>query len=203
MFGLEIREIIGYVGTALTILSMLMASVVKLRVINTIGNIVALVYAIWCGTYPVAAMNISLIIINIYSLAKIFKPNKHFDLVISSLDDGFLRYFLKRWKDDLKLHFPEFDRKAVQADVAYLICCNGVPAGVMLGQKTDDGTVDIALDYSTPPFRDCSVAQFLHTKLPEQGIHTLLSSQSKTKEHVAYLNKMNFTQENGIYVKKL
>lgn len=198
-----ILEIVGYTGTILTIISMLMASVVKLRVINSISNIISLIYALYCGTYPIAAMNIALFIINIYSLAKLFKPEKHFDLIVSSLDDSFLRYFLKRWKEDLKLHFPEFDRKAVQADVAYLVCCNGNPAGVLLGKTTEEGTVDIALDYSTPTYRDCSVARFLHDKLPEKGVHTLLSSQSMTKEHTAYLKKMNFTKENGIYVKKL
>lgn len=199
----NLLELVGYLGSALTILSMLMASVVKLRVINTIGNMIGGVYAVLIGSYPVALMNLCLIIINIYSLAKLFKPEKHFDLIVSQLDDSFLRYFLKRWKDDLKLHFPEFDRKATQADKAYLVCCNGNPAGVLLGKETEEGVLDIALDYSTPTYRDCSVAQFLHSKLPEEGIHTLLSSQSKTKQHVAYLSKMDFSEQKGVYVKKL
>ena len=180
-----------------------MTSVVKLRVISTVGNIISGIYALLIHSYPVALMNISLVIINIYSLAKLFKPEKHFDLIVSSLNDSFLRYFLKRWKEDLKLHFPEFDRKAVQADVAYLVCCNGNPAGVLLGKLTEEGTVDIALDYSTPTYRDCSVAQFLHDKLPEKGVYTLLSSQSMTKQHTSYLKKMIFTKENGVYIKKL
>ena len=203
MPAFNLLELFGYLGCVLTIISMLMTSVVKLRVISTVGNIISGIYALLIHSYPVALMNISLVIINIYSLVKLFKPEKHFDLIVSSLDDSFLRYFLKRWKEDLKLHFPEFDRKAVQADVAYLVCCNGNPAGVLLGKTTEEGTVDIALDYSTPTYRDCSVARFLHDKLPEKGVHTLLSSQSMTKQHTAYLKKMNFTKENGIYIKKL
>ena len=196
-------ELLGYLGSALTILSMLMASLVKLRVINTIGNLIGGVYAVLIGSYPVALMNLAIIIINVYSLAKLFKPEKHYDLVVCNVDDGFLRYFLKRWKEDLKLHFPEFDRKSIQADKVYLACCNGDPAGLIIGSQTEEGVLDIALDYSTPTYRDCSVAQFLHSKLPENGIHTLLSSQSKTKPHIAYLDKMNFVEENGVFVKKL
>ena len=196
-------ELLGYLGSALTILSMLMASLVKLRVINTIGNLIGGVYAVLIGSYPVALMNLALIIINVYSLAKLFKPEKHYDFVVCKVDDGYLRYFLKRWKEDLKLHFPEFDRKSIQADKVYLACCNGDPAGLIIGKQTEDGVLDIALDYSTPTYRDCSVAQFLHSKLPETGIHTLLSSQSKTKQHIAYLDKMNFVEENGVFVKKL
>lgn len=196
-------ELFGYLGTALTIVSMLMTSLVKLRVINTIGNVVSCVYALIIGSIPVAVMSISLIIINIINLLKVFKPEKHFDLIVGKTDDAYLLYFLRRWKNDIKLHFPEFDRKAIDAETAFIICCNGDPAGVLLGRKMPDGALDIALDYSTPAYRDCSVAQYLHAKLPSMDIVTLLSSQSKTKGHVAYLNKMGFTEKDGVYVKQL
>jgi hypothetical protein len=148
-------------------------------------------------------MNICLIIINIYNLLKLFKPEKHFDLIVGKTDDAFLLYFLRRWKEDIKLHFPEFDRKAINAETAFIVCCNGVPAGVLLGRKVEEGTLDIALDYSTPTYRDCSVAEYLHAKLPAKGFDTLLSSQSKTKGHIGYLNKMGFVEQKGVFVKKL
>lgn len=198
-----IIELVGYLGSLLVIISMLMASVVKLRIINTCGNIISIIYAVIIATYPVAIMNLALLVINIYNLFKLFKPEKHFDMISGKTDDAFLLYFLRRWKDDIKLHFPEFDRKAIDAETAFLVCCNGEPAGVLLGRKTADGTLDIALDYSTPTYRDCSVAQYLHAKLPAKGFHTLLSSQSKTKGHVSYLNKMGFVEQKGVYVKTL
>ncbi len=196
-------ELAGYLGSLLVIVSMLMASVVKLRVINTVGSVISGAYALIIASYPVAIMNLCLIIINIYNLVKLFKPEKHFDLIETKTDDAFLRYFLRRWKDDVRLHFPEFDRKAIDAETAFLVCCNGEPAGVLLGRKAENNALDIALDYSTPTYRDCSVAKYLHTKLPDKGIVTLLSSQSKTKGHVAYLNKMGFVEHNGVYVKEL
>ena len=198
-----IIELVGYLGSLLVITSMLMTSVMKLRIINTCGNVISIIYAMIIATYPVAIMNLALLVINIYNLFKLFKPEKHFDMISGKTDDAFLLYFLRRWKDDIKLHFPEFDRKAIDAETAFLVCCNGEPAGVLLGRKTEDGTLDIALDYSTPTYRDCSVAQYLHAKLPSKGFHTLLSSQSKTKGHVSYLDKMGFVEQKGVYVKKL
>ena len=196
-------EAVGYIGTALVILSMLMTSVVKLRVINTAGSIFSFVYALIWHTYPVAVMNICLILINLYNLAKLFKPNKHFDMIVVKPEDSVLQYFLKRWAEDLKLYFPEFDRKAPDADRAYFVFCNGNPAGAFLAKETEAGVLDIALDYTTPIYRDCSVAKFLHSKLPEKGIHTLCFSQIVTQEHSKYLRNMAYSRENGVFLKKL
>ncbi|MBR4308945.1 MAG: YgjV family protein [Oscillospiraceae bacterium] len=198
-----IIEAVGYIGTALVIISMLMTSVVKLRVINTVGSIFSFVYAMIWHTYPVAIMNICLIIINVYNLIKLFKPSKHFDMIVVNPGDSVLQYFLKRWSDDLKLYFPEFDRKAPAADRAYFVFCNGNPAGVLMAKETETGILDIALDYTTPAYRDCSVAKYLHSKLPDKGVHTLQYTQNLTKEHTKYLQNMAYTEQNGIFVKKL
>lgn len=127
-------DLFGYLGSALVVVSMLMASVVKIRIINTIGNLVSISYALIIGSYPLAVMNLSLIIINAINLIKLFRPTKHFDLIVGKSDDAYLSYFLNRCKEDIKLHFPEFDRKAIYAEQAYIICCNGNSAGVMLGK---------------------------------------------------------------------
>ncbi len=199
---MDFIELLGYLSSALVVFSMLMTSVVKLRIVNLLGNITSCSYALLIASYPVVIMNVCLMIINIYNLTKIFRPNKHFELIVCNPDDAFLSFFLKRWRDDIQIHFPEFDRKSVRANAAFLVCCNGVPAGVTIG-NAEGKTLDIALDYSTPPFRDCSVAKYLHCRLPEKGVTSLFSSQSKTKQHIAFLNKMGFTEQNGVFVKQL
>ena len=42
-------EIFGYIGSALVVVSMLMTSVVKLRVINTVGSLISGTYAFSIG----------------------------------------------------------------------------------------------------------------------------------------------------------
>ena len=65
-------EIFGYIGSVLVVVSMLMPSIVKLRVINTIGSIVSGIYALIVGAFPLVLMNSCLIIINIYNYYYIY-----------------------------------------------------------------------------------------------------------------------------------
>lgn len=69
-------EIFGYIGSALVVISMLMTSIVKLRVINMIGSVISGIYAVICGAFPLAFMNACLIIINLYNLIKLKKEKK-------------------------------------------------------------------------------------------------------------------------------
>lgn len=65
-------EIFGYIGTTLVVISMMMSSLNKLRIINICGSIISTIYAIICNTWPIAVMNISLILINLFHLIKDF-----------------------------------------------------------------------------------------------------------------------------------
>ncbi len=64
-------EIFGYIGTALILISMMMTSVVKLRIINMCGSLISMIYAIVCNTWPVVLLNLGLLIINGVQLARI------------------------------------------------------------------------------------------------------------------------------------
>ena len=74
-------EIFGYIGSGLIVISMLMSSIVKLRIINTIGSVISGIYAMICGAFPLALMNGCLISINIYNLFKLWKAQKEYDTV--------------------------------------------------------------------------------------------------------------------------
>ena len=74
-------ELIGYLGSALVVASMLMSSVVKLRVINTIGSGIFAAYALMIHSYPTALMNACLVGINLYNLAKLTRKERSYDLV--------------------------------------------------------------------------------------------------------------------------
>lgn len=68
-----IIEMVGYLGSILVVVSMLMSSVIKLRVINTIGSGVFAAYALIIHSYPTALMNFCLVAINVYNLVKLSK----------------------------------------------------------------------------------------------------------------------------------
>lgn len=196
-------EMVGYLGSMLVVVSMLMSSVIKLRVINTIGSGLFCAYALIIHSYPTALMNLFLVAINIYNLVKLNKKDQSYDLVDAKSDDGLLSYILDYYRLDIEKFFPGFSGENLEADRAYMVCCNGDPAGVMLAKEREKGVMDVTLDYSVPAYRDCSVGSYLYSKLPAKGIHTLVYSREESKAHTAYLEKMGFVREKGAYVKKI
>lgn len=195
-------EIFGYIGSAFVVVAMLMSSIVKLRIINTIGCVISAIYSIICGAIPLAAMNICLIIINVYNLIKLKKTTKAYELVSSASDDALTSYFLTKHREDIGMCFPGYDDSSAAGKKAYIVCCDGNTAGVLLGEEKD-GVFEVLLDYSSPVYRDCSVGKFLYSKLGEENINTLRFAQKLSDIHEAYLKKMGFVQDNGVYVKNL
>lgn len=195
-------ELFGYLGSTLVVVSMLMSSVVKLRIINTIGSIISATYALIIHSYPLALMNICLIVINCYNLTKLLKSEQQYDLIRVNADDGFLAYFIARYQEDIQHFFQGQNLAPSGSNTAYIVCCGEAPAGLLLGNTSENGTLDIAVDYTTPTYRDCSVGKYLYARLPEDGIRKLVYS-GKSEKHVEYLLKMGFVSENGVYEKTL
>lgn len=78
---MDFLEIFGYIGTALVIISMMMSSVTKLRIINICGSIISGTYSYLSNAWPIVIMNICLIIINVYHLIKDFLLKKHMTIL--------------------------------------------------------------------------------------------------------------------------
>lgn len=200
-----IIEAIGYIGSSLVLVSFLMVSVVKLRVVNTIGSIIFTVYAFIIRSYPTAIMNICLVLINIYQLVKLSNTendSRTYDFIKVSPDDSMLKYTIGRSEEDIKKSFPGLSMDFSGANAAYMICHEGKPAGVFIGSLTDNGSMEILLDYSLPEYRDFSIGAFLFSKLPEEGIKTLIFN-GPDDNHREYLDKNGFTKKDNQYIKVL
>lgn len=200
-----IIELIGYLGSFLVLVSFLMTSVFKLRVINTIGSIVFTIYAIIIKSYPTAVMNFCLVLINIRFLWKMRHTGHQYELVKLDPDDAYLQYILARQQKDIESCFPHLGMNPnineSEVNRAYIITCNGNPAGITIG-KESDGTFNLRLDYSFSEYRDFSIGQFLMRKLKEEGIHTLIYD-GPTENHIPYLTKMGFQELGGHYERVL
>lgn len=195
-------EIAGYTGSTLVVVSMLMSSVVKLRVINTIGSVISATYALIIHSYPLALMNICLIVINCYNLMKLLKTGQQYDLISVSTKDEFLAWFMAHYREDISNFFQEAEAALLSADTAYIVCCDAAPAGLLLGKAGEKGVLEVNVDYSTPAYRDCSVGKYLYARLPEKGIRKLVYA-GKAGKHEEYLRKMGFVQTEGGYEKSL
>lgn len=194
-------ELIGYLGSLLVIVSMLMTSVVKLRIINTVGSVIFCTYAFLIHSYPTAIMQICLIIINIINLRKLNNTKKEYAAVGTKADDGFLAHFLFANSQDIKKFFPDFSAPSA-ADKIFLITCGQSPAGVFIAEDDGKGALTVKLDYTTPAYRDCSAGKFLYTHLQHLGIKKV-QAETKIPAHEKYLHKMGFLQNGDLFIKEL
>ncbi len=196
-------EAFGYLGSALVVVSMLMTSVVRLRIINLTGSVIFAIYALIIQSYPTALMNFFLVGINIYHLAKLKGTKKTYDLIETAGKDGYLRFLVDSYREDILGIFPGTRLDDTSYDLSYLVCCEGNPAGLFFGNRGKDGEIDVALDYATPIYRDASVGGFLYGKLAEKGFKSLVW-RGNTEKHSDYLAKTGFVKrEDGAYVKSL
>ena len=196
-----IIEAVGYLGTALVVISMLMTSITKLRIFNSIGCVINIVYGFLCPTIPVAVLNICLFVINVYQLIRLFSVKKQYDQVVSSPDDPFITYLLNKNYGDIHVFFPTFTPTETGATVARLILCGKEPAGLLLGKETgEDGKdIEIVLDYALPAYRDASVGRYLYTQLANEGYRSL-TFNDKAPKHTGFMKKIGYEPcEDGSY----
>lgn len=193
-------EAIGYIGSALVLVSFLMTSVAKLRIVNSVGSIIFTIYALIIHSYPTAIMNLCLVLINVYYLVKLNNTTVNYSCIKVSKDESLINHFLVYYQSDIAKCFPGIDLNFQAADIGYAILHEGTPVGLFLGKKESEGNVDILLDYSIPSYRDFSIGKFLYTKLPADGIKSLTFKGSDTN-HKAYLAKMHFEKTDNCYKK--
>ena len=69
-------EIFGYVGMALVLVSMMMTSVKRLRILNMSGALICAAYGILTNTWPTALLNIGLLIIQMVQLILLYRKEQ-------------------------------------------------------------------------------------------------------------------------------
>ena len=195
-------ELMGYFASLLVLVSLLMSSVVKLRVINSIGAALFTAYAILIRSYPTAVMNFALIIVNGYFLVKVLRSKKLFSIVETHSDDTAVQHFIQFYRDDIAHYFPGYDFSVNEQETCWLVYADANPVGLLVGESMGDGSIKVSLDYSCPSHRDCSVGEYLYSQLKAAGIVSL-HAESQVDRHTSYLRKMGFRLQNDVYIRIL
>ena len=192
-------QAMGYFSTVLILISFLMTSVVKLRLFNLIGSIIFVIFAFLTKSYPTAIMNIGLCLINIYFLIRLARSRSLTLHLPIALDSAYLREFLKLYRDDIRVYFPDFDPADGKNDTAYFVYYDMNPVGLILGRRAEGGILDVSLDYTIPKYRDASVGRYLYPQLLGEDGFTALELRSASEKHQPYLKKMGFQKDGDCY----
>lgn len=194
-------ELFGYLGTAFVLISMLMTSVVKLRIFNLTGSVISVIYAVLTGTWPVVVLNFCLTIINIGQLIRLRKTKVEFTYVQAGAQDKLLTHFLNVNQADIGKYFPGYAYEPQEDTQVHMVYDGMEAVGVMIGQRQGNTFVS-DLDYVTPKYRDCSIAQYLFGQLKEGGFEQVVEAKVSDL-HDQYLVKMGFVASEGTFRKVL
>ncbi|HEX2832816.1 MAG TPA: hypothetical protein VHW00_07360 [Thermoanaerobaculia bacterium] len=193
-------QLLGYAASLLIATSLLMRSIVRLRVINLMGAATFSVYGFLIGAYPVGVLNLMTATINIVQLIRLQRRHEIFRVLEIRPDAPYLQYFLDFQKDDIARFFPKFHFEPnVPNRFAILVLRDLVPAGVLLG-RTHGNRLDVELDYVVPQFRDLKVGRFLFLDeadfFRKLGVREIVSP-ADSKEHAVYLERIGFVNVGG------
>lgn len=189
-----IFELIGYAASLLIAISLMMKSLIRLRVINGLGGLIFVIYGILIRAYPVAILNGLIVIIDLYYLIKMLRQQDYFTLMRITPSSNYLNYFVGFHKKDIQVFFPNFEHDPQPNDYVFFILRDTVPAGVVMIRKQED-CGKILLDYALSDYRDFKIGGFLYEENADTLINLGISSleaRGETPEHDNYLVKMGF-----------
>jgi hypothetical protein len=198
VFDLNGVELVGYLASALVVLSLTMTSVVRLRTVSLAGSITFFVYGTLIDSIPIMITNGSIATINIWFLRKEFAsggPHGR-DLGVSHIrpDSPFLADFVAFHLIDIHRFQPDFHLPKGDDVVTLLLNRDGLPAGLLIGRR-DGSTLTIDLDYVLGPYRDSHLGRWLYGPGADvfraDGIDQLRSAGT-TDTHRKYLERVGF-----------
>lgn len=210
VLNIPIVEWIGYIASALVLISLMMASILRLRILNLIGATIFCIYGLLIGSYPVAAMNFLIVLSNIYYLLKLRKIKEEFTIMETSKNSTFMGRFIETNYKEIKRFFPKFVFNNEVHNISFYILRNMTVAGLFIASHYDTSTLKVVLDYVTPEYRDFKIGNYIHHQLVKyflaKGYRRLLC-ETNNPQHIKYLEKMGYKKDvinnRTVYLKTL
>ena len=193
-----IYEIIGYIASVITALSLTMKNIRRLRWWNLFGSATFSVYGGLIGAWPVFALNGFVAIVNIYYLISMNRHKEYFDLMeVDIHHSDFARRYLDYYKDDIQIFFPDF-KPDPKKDYKSCFCLRDArPVGLIVFSELDKDKMLVELDYAIPEYRDMKNGKYLYL----EGIKKLglgndkqFISKNINASHQRYLKALGFVQ---------
>ena len=188
-------DLLGYAASVVIVISLLMKSVLKLRLFGLVGGLLFFIYGLLLKSVPVAGLNFINLFINLYFIIQMLRAKSYFKLLEVDRDSNYLKAFLEFYQSDIASFFSNFEYRPDRIDLVYLILRNLQPVGLFVMERDASGRALVKLDYVIPGYRDLKAGQFLYheleQQLPAKQITTLYSVPGD-ETHQHYLKRMGF-----------
>ncbi len=199
-----ILEWVGYVGSVVIAISLMMSSILKLRWLNLAGAAIFSVYGLLIGALPVALLNLFITIINAYHLFKIYSQKDFLKILHIRTENRYLEFLIDYYRSDINYFFPGFYESFKdqlynpKEFLCFLILRNAEVAGIFIGKKVSERELFVEMDFALPQYRDLSLGNYVYKQnqryFENLGV-SILSANPKSYKHYQYLKKMGFEEE--------
>lgn len=203
-------EIIGYTGSVLVAVSLMMKNIYYLRRINLVGASTFAIYGLLVGAFPVFILNSFISLVDIYFIWEAKKKKEYFTLLpIEQTDGPLLNKFLKYYNDDILKFFPTFNKSKIEEDKSFFILRNLIPVGLFAYKELSTDEILIELDYAIPDYRDLKNARFVYFAQSNhfnKNDYKTLRVETEVKAHKKYLRKIGFAENpigSGNFIKNI
>lgn len=180
-------SIFGWVSSALIVISLMQARILRFRVLNLAGAALATVVNALLEIWPFAAMNLVISIIDIYWIARLGRERHDeavYEVLEVDVDDSYLQHLLRVYSADLAATHPDLATSGFTSSqdhaerCAFLVQRGDQTAGLVLLRDAGGGTGEVQLDYVTEHFRDFTPGEFVYRRsgiFAERGFTRLIA----------------------------
>ncbi|WP_066460542.1 hypothetical protein [Sanguibacter suarezii] len=198
---MSLLDLVGWIGSAILVWSLLQTRIVRLRVINLVGCVILIVFNTLAGVWPMMGLNVGLAVINVYHLRKLLlSRHQPAQYTVLPADPGeeYLRYLLRVHAADIAAVNPSFSAESTPFERGYLILHEDETVGLVLLHDAGDGLAQIALDYVTPRYRDFTPGEFVFLRsglLADQGFLRVetMPGAVDVADAATYYRRLGFT----------
>lgn len=202
---MPVLEIIGWVGSALVVVSLMQARVLRFRWMNFAGSVIAAAYNAVVAIWPFAVMNAVIAVIDAYWLWRLTRERHDaevYQVVPVGAGDHYLRHVLGIHAADIARYYPSFVLPAPgdgSGRWAYLVLRGDETVGVVVVRDAGADVGEVELDYVTPRFRDFTPGEFVYRRsgaFAGTGLRSLVITED-ARDAAAYLERVGFRQVDG------
>jgi hypothetical protein len=197
----------GWISSILVVWSLMVARVLRFRVLNLAGAALATAVNAIIGLWPFVAMNGAIAVIDVYWIWRLLRERhdeRAYEVLEVAIDDAYLRHLLRVKSDDLRATHPSFRAPAeveTPADgrSAFLVLRGDETVGMVIVRDAGQGVGEVELDYVTERFRDFTPGEFVYRRsgiFPDKGFRTLRMVDDVPAEH-GYYAQVGFRRADG------
>ena len=197
-------QVIGWLGSALLVFSVLQSKFLRFRILNGIASLVLMVYNLLLSSWPQVAMNAVLVVVDLYFLIVLLRQQRA-DKAFTSVaaDDALRDWFLQANGRDLAGFHPRYEAERADCQT-YLVFHQGKAIGLVAYQRHGT-TAQLMADYVIPEYRDYAPGGYLYSAagpLVASGLKVVAMAQPKPAVE-KYLRGMGFMAHGDVYTKML